>query len=58
MQRHDAAAACAVIRLPLTRDESGSLIQQPLKIENFRRMRELILNRRGEPVFCGRTSER
>ena len=43
-----------VIRLsPLTRDESGSLIQQLLKIENFpARMRELILNRaEGNPFF-------
>ena len=43
-----------VIRLsPLTRDESGSLIQQLLKIENFPAgMRELILNRaEGNPFF-------
>ena len=43
-----------IIRLsPLTRDESGSLIQQLLKIENFPAgMRELILNRaEGNPFF-------
>ena len=42
-----------IIRLsPLTRDESGSLIQQLLKIENFPAgMRELILNRAEGNLF-------
>ena len=54
LQRNDGNGVRHVIRLsPLTRDESGSLIQQLLKIENFpARMRELILNRaEGNPFF-------
>jgi class 3 adenylate cyclase/tetratricopeptide (TPR) repeat protein len=54
LQRNDGSGVRHVIRLsPLTRDESGSLIQQLLKIENFpARMRELILNRaEGNPFF-------
>jgi predicted ATPase len=54
LQRNDGSGVRHVIRLsPLTRDESGSLIQQLLKIEDFpARMRELILNRaEGNPFF-------
>ena len=54
LQKHDGGCQSHVIRLsPLTRDESGSLIQQLLKIEDFpARMRELILNRaEGNPFF-------
>jgi len=54
LQQNDGNGVRHVIRLsPLTRDESGSLIQQLLKIENFpARMRELILNRaEGNPFF-------
>ncbi len=54
LQENDGSGVRHVIRLsPLTRDESGSLIQQLLKIENFpARMRELILNRaEGNPFF-------
>jgi hypothetical protein len=51
---NDGSGVRHVLRLsPLTRNESGSLIQQLLKIENFpARMRELILNRaEGNPFF-------
>jgi class 3 adenylate cyclase len=54
LQENEDGGVRHVIRLsPLTRDESGSLIQQLLKIENFpARMRELILNRaEGNPFF-------
>ena len=54
LQQNDGKGMRHVIRLsPLTRDESGSLIQQLLKIENFpARMRELVLNRaEGTPFF-------
>jgi class 3 adenylate cyclase len=51
---HKAKYPCRMIRLtPLTRKESGSLIQQLLHLESFPdRMRELILNRaEGNPFF-------
>ena len=54
LQGNDGSCVHHIIRLsPLTRDESGSLIQQLLKIENFPvGMRELILNRaEGNPFF-------
>ncbi len=54
LQKNDGRCVRHIIRLsPLTRDESGSLIQQLLKIENFPAgMRELILNRaEGNPFF-------
>jgi hypothetical protein len=54
LQKNDGRCVRNIIRLsPLTRDESGSLIQQLLKIENFPAgMRELILNRaEGNPFF-------
>jgi class 3 adenylate cyclase len=54
LQGNDGGWVRRIIRLsPLTRDESGWLIQQLLKIENFpARMRELILNRaEGNPFF-------
>jgi class 3 adenylate cyclase/predicted ATPase len=54
LQENDGSSVRHIIHLsPLTRDESGSLIQQLLKIENFpARMRELILNRaEGNPFF-------
>src|SRR5437868_5477566 len=54
LQRNDGRCVRHIIRLsPLTRDESGSLIQRLLKIENFPAgMRELILNRaEGNPFF-------
>jgi len=53
-QRESDGFVRRVIRLSaLTRDESGSLIQQLLKIENFpERMRELVLSRaEGNPFF-------
>src|SRR5207249_7666443 len=54
LQQNDGNGVRHVIRLsPLTRDESGSLIRQLLKIENLpERLRELILNRaEGNPFF-------
>src|SRR5205085_11317853 len=54
LQKNDGRCVRHIIRLSLlTRDESGSLIQQLLKIENFPAgMRELILNRdEGNPFF-------
>src|SRR5438105_13569650 len=54
LQQNDGNGVRHIIRLsPLTRDESGSLIQQLLKIENLPvGMRELILNRaEGNPFF-------
>src|ERR1700720_1016701 len=54
LQKNDGRCVRNIIRLsPLTRDESGSLIQKLLKIENFPAgMRELILNRaEGNPFF-------
>jgi class 3 adenylate cyclase/tetratricopeptide (TPR) repeat protein len=54
LQKNDGRCVRHIIRLsPLSRDESGSLIQQLLKIENFPAgMRELILNRaEGNPFF-------
>ncbi|PYL86830.1 MAG: hypothetical protein DMF16_11220 [Verrucomicrobia bacterium] len=54
LQKNDGRYVRHIIRLlPLTRDESGLLIQQLLKIENFPAgMRELILNRaEGNPFF-------
>ena len=54
LQKNGGRCVRHIIRLsPLTRDESGSLIQQLLKIENFPvGMRELILNRaEGNPFF-------
>jgi len=54
LQENDGSSGHHIIRLsPLTRVESGWLIQQLLKIENLpARMRELILNRaEGNPFF-------
>ncbi len=54
LQENDGSCGHHIIRLsPLTRVESGWLIQQLLKIENLpARMRELILNRaEGNPFF-------
>jgi predicted ATPase len=54
LQKNGGRCVRHIIRLsPLTRDESASLIQQLLKIENFPAgMRELILNRaEGNPFF-------
>jgi class 3 adenylate cyclase/energy-coupling factor transporter ATP-binding protein EcfA2 len=53
-QRESDGFVRRIVRLSaLTRDESGSLIQQLLRIENFpERMRELVLNRaEGNPFF-------
>jgi len=57
LQKNDGRCVRHIIRLsPLTRDESGSLIQQLLKIENFRQgCANNFESRRGESVFSSKS---